>query len=85
MKIQDNKKIYSEYETRRNLLSTAEYFGCKKEMLQIFDKYDRALKKCTNETERKHIAACGAAEIHRLFGCSGSLEVDSKVIIPAKE
>ena len=77
-------KQYSEKETRRRLLNTAEEYGIRKDLEQILDKYDRALKKCTNEKERLHISECGAAEIHRLFSFSGDLTVNGKVIIPAK-
>lgn len=77
------KKILSEKETRKRILNTAKRLGCEKDVMQIFDKYDRALKNCTNEQERKHIAICGAAELHNFFYCKGNLVVNGKEIIPA--
>lgn len=78
------KKIYSEEETRRRLLNTAEYWGIKKDVQQIFEKYDRYLKGCTNEKERKAIAAMGAQEVHNLFGAKGGLTVDGQIISAPK-
>ena len=77
-------KTYSERETRQRLLNTGIRLGIEGDIRAIFAKYDRALKNCTNEKERKHIAACGAAEIHNLFGCYGSLEIDGTTIIPPR-
>jgi len=78
-------KVLSEKETRKNMLNRAKALGCERDVQQIFDKYDKALKKCTNDIERKHIATCGAAELHKFFWCRGSLVVDGVEIIPAEE
>lgn len=74
----------SEKQFRRSLLHRAKILGCDGDLIQIFEKYDKALKKCTNEKERKHISVTGAAEVHKLFGCSGELVVSGQLIIPAE-
>lgn len=74
----------SERRFREALLFRAKTLGCDIDLKQIFIKFDNALKKCTNEKEYKHISACGAAEIHKLFGCRGGLVVDGVVVIPAE-
>jgi hypothetical protein len=76
-------KIKSERETRRDILLLAKEHGCEKDIMIIFDKYDKALHKCTNEQERKHIAHCGAAELHKFFYCKGNLVIDGIEILPA--
>ena len=76
-------KTKSERETRYKILLMAKQHGCEKDIMMIFDKYDRALKKCTNEQERKHIAHCGAAEIHKYFYCKGNLVMDGVEVLPA--
>lgn len=77
--------VVSEKDSRASVMSQARYYGYEQEAKQIFEKYDKALAKCTNPKERAHIAACGAAELHTLIGCRGSLEVDGKLVIPPKE
>lgn len=77
-------KIYSEKHTRSQILKMAKRLGCDKDVLNIFNKYDKALSKCKNEEERKHIATCGAVELHKFFYCRGSLTLDGVEIIPAE-
>lgn len=60
--------------------------GCEKELLQIFDKYDRLLRNCRNDEERKHIGSLGVIEVHKLLdngdvGVGGSLTIDGEVVI----
>jgi hypothetical protein len=80
--------IYSEQETRRRLLNQAFNFGGQiavHDLQAIFAKYDKAVQKCTNDNERKHMAHCMGAEIHRYFNCQGPLVMSGKVIIPAEQ
>ena len=75
----------SERQFRQALIKRAKRLGCDRDLIQIFNKYDNALKKCTNEVERKHIAATGAAEVHMLFDCVGGLVVDGKLVVPPEQ
>lgn len=77
------KKIKSEAETRRNILALAKSLGCDIEVRKIFERYDKLLKNCTNEVERKQISVMGAAELHRFLDCRGALVVDGQEILPA--
>lgn len=74
----------SEKETRQSIMAMAKKLGCEKDIIAIFDKYDRALKNCTNETERKHIAHTGIVELHKYFYCKGNLVVDGVELLPAE-
>ena len=78
------KKVLTEKETRLNIIRLAKIYGCDGDVKQIFDKYDSALKRCTNEVERKHIAHLGAIELHRLLDCHGLLVVDGETLLKAK-
>ena len=65
-------------------MGRAKILGCERDLQQIFDKFDEALKKCKNDTEIRHIQVLGAAEVHKLFGCRGGLTVNGWTIIPAE-
>ncbi len=54
-------------------MATATGMGCHHEVAAIFQKYDRALLRCTNEEEARHIGQAGAIELHRLMGVRGNL------------
>lgn len=69
-------KIANEMQMRRGILATARAWGCEKDVLKIFERYDRLLKNCTNPTERYQIGVMGAAEVHKLLGCRGPLVID---------
>lgn len=73
-----------EWEFRQALMARAKTLGCDGDLRQIFEKFDKALKGCTNEVERRHIQTVGAAEVHKLFGCRGGLVVNGWTIIPAE-
>jgi len=76
------KTAASEKEFRTALLSRARLLGCEGDLKIIFEKYDKALKSCTNDIEYRHISECGIAEIHKLFDCTGGLTVDGKMVLP---
>ncbi len=78
------RKIPNEQQSRAGLLAKARALHCEGEVKSILEKYDRALKNCTNETERRHIAHTGIAELHNFFYCRGNLVVDGVELIPAE-
>jgi hypothetical protein len=75
-------KVANEMQMRRGILATARVWGCEKDILKIFDRYDRLLKNCTNPVERYQIGVMGAAEVHKFLGCRGALVVDGVEILP---
>jgi hypothetical protein len=76
------KKILSEQETRRNILDFARTLHCERDIMQIFDKYDRMLKNCTNPMERQAISIAGNEEIHYFLDAkqAGSISVNGHII-----
>lgn len=81
----DGSRLYSEIETRRRILNSAEYWGIRRDIEIILARYDSLLSRCTNEQERKAIAVMGAQEVHNMFNMKGDLIVDGKTVIEAKE
>lgn len=79
------EKPVNEKEFRQRLINMARRFNCEGDVRQIFEKYDRLLKNCTNEEERKHIAVTGIAELHNFFYCKGALVVNGEIVLPAQE
>ncbi len=77
----NEKKITPEAVFRDKILNMAEKMGCRQDVQQHFDKYDRLLRNCSNDIERKHIAHLGIAELHRLLDCRGSLVVGGQLLI----
>lgn len=75
-----NDRTMSERDTRSKLLSWARQLGYEKDMLMLFAKFDKLLKNCTNELERKDIATLGWAETLKLMGSYGTFFMDGKVI-----
>lgn len=73
-------KVMSEQETRKKILTHARILGFEKEMLQLFDKYDKILRNCTNEQERKDIGKLAAVEVYTLLGRGGELYVDGQLV-----
>jgi len=76
-----NKKILSEQETRKRIMSHAKRFGCERDMFLLFEKYDKLLRNCTNEQERKDIAKLGCVEMFTLLGRDGQLYVDGQLVV----
>jgi hypothetical protein len=60
-------KIASEMKTRKVFLNLASKIGCEVELRHIFDKYDKILKNCTNESEITHIQALAVNEVNNLL------------------
>lgn len=61
------KRILSEYEMRKNMLAAAKELGCEGDLREIWAKYDRLLRNCKNEDERKLISIMGNQELHHLL------------------
>lgn len=76
-------KPLTEAETRVKFYSLARRMGCEMELRQIFDKYDRLLKNCTDANERKQMAVMANVEVHRLFSFRDALVVGGQEILPA--
>lgn len=75
-----SNKVLSEQETRKRLLTHARMVGCEGDMLKIFAKYDKLLRNCTNELERRDIGKLAAVEVYRLLGGGGELYVDGQLV-----
>lgn len=74
-------KVLSERETRKRLLTHAKMVGCYYDMLQLFAKYDKLLRNCTDEKERQDIAKLGATRMFLLLGRgTGQLTVNGEVV-----
>lgn len=78
--IQISKKILSEDITRKKILKRCMQLGCYNEMLQIFNKYDRLMHNCTNDSERQDIAKLGIYEAYNLLERGGKLYVNNELI-----
>jgi hypothetical protein len=78
-----DKKKMSEKQTYAQILALAKEQGVEEKVQKIIIKYEDAVKGARSEAERKHIAHCGLAEIHRTIGCVGPLIVDGVEILPA--
>ncbi len=72
-------------ETRKSILKTALRFYGPEGMHQIqmhFDKYDRILLSCKNESERSHIKHLAIMELHQLMQFKDGLNINGKDILP---
>ena len=78
--IANNGTVLSEQETRKRLLTHANLIGCYRDMLILFAKYDKLLRNCTNDKERKDIGKLGILEMYTLLGRGGELIVDGQLV-----
>lgn len=78
-------RIASERDTRNKLLSWARQLGYEKDMLLLFAKFDKMLKNCTNEEERKDMAKLGWHETLKLMGSYGTFFMDGKLVYSKEE
>ena len=72
----DDERTY-----RNKLEMMARTIGCLREYQQIINKFDGLVRGCTNEQERKAIAAMGILEIHNLLNGSTSTGFGGKLIV----
>jgi hypothetical protein len=75
-----NDKVLSERETRKKLLTHARMVGCERDMMLLFNKYDKLMRNCTNEKERLDMGKLGAYEMYRLLGGGGQLFVNGQLV-----
>lgn len=73
-------KVLDEKTSRRKWLARARAEGYEKDLLLLFDKYDRLMRLATCPKERADIAALGALEVWKLMGGGGELYVDGKLV-----
>lgn len=76
-----NGKVMPEDETRRKILIKARHLGCEKEVRIIFDKTDKLMRNCTNESERADIGQLGALEVFKMLDLYGKMYVNNKLVI----
>lgn len=72
-------KVDSEVETRKSILHSAMRFYGPEGARQVqmhFDKYDRILKACGNESERAHIKKLAIMELHQLMQFKDGLNIN---------
>lgn len=81
----EDTKIASEKQMRRAIILQAKAWGCEKEVRQIFDRYDRLLKNCSDPLERYQIGVMANAELHKFMSLSGPLVCNGQLIIPADQ
>lgn len=76
----DEWRVATERETRTKLLSWARQLGYEKDMLLLFAKFDKLIKNCPNEAERKDMAKLGWHETLKLMGSYGTFFMDGKLV-----
>lgn len=74
-------RVVPEKESRRRWLNYARANGFEREMLFLFAKYDKLMRNCTNDQERKDISKLGCVEFYRLLGAGGELFVDGQLVM----
>jgi hypothetical protein len=74
-------RVVPEKESRRRWLNYAKANGFEKEMLLLFAKYDKLMRNCTNDQERRDISKLGCVEFYRLLGGGGELYVDGQLVM----
>jgi len=76
---------YTEQATRKRMLADVrERFGITGEtqLKQLFDKWDKLVISCKNDSERAHMKKMACAEIFKAIGYRGGLTVGGDVVIP---
>jgi hypothetical protein len=76
-----SKKILPEQEYRRRILSLARKMGQERAILLIFAKYDKLLRNCRDEKERRDIGKLGCVEISNALGAGGALTVNGELVM----
>ena len=79
-----SSKVLGERETRSRLLTHARMVGCEGDMLLLFAKYDKIMRNCTNDKERKDMGKLAAVEVYRLLGGGGELYIDGQLVCKDK-
>ena len=79
-----SQKVMDEKKTRKRLLKHARLVGCEMDMKLLFEKYDKLLRNCTNDQERKDISKLGCWEMYSLLGRGGELYVNNQLVYSEK-
>ena len=81
-------RVDSEAATRKSILKSALYFygteGARYVQMH-FDKYDRILAACGNESERNHIKQLAIVELHQMMRFKDGLNIGGKDVLPPLE
>ena len=75
-----SNRVLPEQETRQRLLTHARMVGCEREMLLLFSKYDKLMRSCPSDVERKDMAKLASVEVYRLLDGGGELYVDGQLV-----
>jgi hypothetical protein len=79
-------KTMKEKETRDKILAHAKRIGAYYDLINVFDKWDRALA-LAPESEKEDMSKLAILEVQALLDIHGEdgLTVDGKIVIPRKE
>lgn len=81
-----SSKPTGEAETRRKFLTVAQWAGRQKEMLAIFNRFDKMMRDAKSEEQKKDMSKIGAIEVYKLLGeCFASLKSSGVLTIPGTE
>lgn len=80
------ESVVIEQDYRRNLLGIASDMGCRTELLQLFDKYDKLIKNCGNPKERDALQKLAVKAVSDLLdngylGLGGSLTAGGVLLL----
>ena len=78
-------KIDSETKTRKDIFKTALYYYGPEGLRAVqmhFNKYDKILQSCKNDTERSHIKHLAIIELHQMMRYTEGLAINHKPILP---
>jgi hypothetical protein len=78
-----SSKVTNEKETRKKLMTVAKWAGREKDMLLLFVKFDKLLRECgDNEDKKKDVSKIGAISAYKLLGeCFASLKQSGAIEI----
>lgn len=80
--------IKTEYDTRKEILKQAHRFLGPEAVQQVkmhFNKWDKIIKNCNNDTEKSHMKKMAIAELYKLMGYYQGLTVNGEEIIPPEK
>lgn len=86
------KKADSEKKTRESILYSAlRFYGpeAQRQVQMHFDKYDRILKSCKNDTEREHIKKIAIIELQQMMKfkeiAENGLSINGEEVLPPEK
>jgi hypothetical protein len=77
------EKVLDEADYRKKLIIVARTMGCLEDLLFLFDKYDRLLRTCRNDSEVEAIQVMGIKEISDLID-NGYMGYEGKLTLHQK-